>query len=74
MSPRYKKGKRKLNYKFKSLIYNISLIVLVFIIFGFLSSGIKRFFFNSAIDPAYPDLSTLFTQTEYEKKQGIKFK
>ena len=48
------------------------LIVLAVIVFGFLTSGINRIFFNSGIDTNYPDLSTLLTKTSYEKKTGHK--
>ena len=42
------------------------------LVFGFLTSGINRIFFNSGIDADYPDLSTLLTKTPYEKKTGHK--
>ena len=42
------------------------------LVFGFLTSGINRIFFNSGIDADYPDLSTLLTKTSYEKKTGHK--
>ena len=46
--------------------------VLALLVFGFLTSGINRIFFNSGIDANYPDLSTLLTKTPYEKKTGHK--
>jgi hypothetical protein len=46
--------------------------ILVVLVFGFLSSGINRIFFNSGMDADYPNLSTLLTKTSYEKKTGHK--
>ena len=46
--------------------------LLVVLVCGFLTSGINQFFFNSGIDPDYPDLSKLLTKTPYEKKTGHK--
>ena len=46
--------------------------VLAVLVFGFLTSGVNRIFFNSGIDANYPDLSTLLTKTPYEKKTGHK--
>ena len=42
------------------------------LVFGFLTSGFNRIFFNSGIDANYLDLSTLLTKTSYEKKTGHK--
>jgi len=42
------------------------------LVFGFLTSGMKRLFFNSGIDANYLDLSKLLTKTEYEKDTGHK--
>jgi hypothetical protein len=50
----------------------VTLGILSLLVFGFLSSSMKRIFFNSDIDTNYPDLSTLLTKTEYEKSTGYK--
>ena len=39
---------------------------------GFLSSSIERLFFNKGVDINYPNLSTLLTETSYEKQTGHK--
>ena len=44
------------------------------IILGFMLSGIDRLFFNNGYKNEYPDLSTLITQSSYEKKTGHKIK
>ena len=54
------------------IVSNMTIGILALLIFGFLSSGINRIFFNSGIDVEYPDLSTLLTKTYYEKKTGHK--
>ena len=56
----------------KRLISKLTLGILAVLVVGFLVSGIDRIFFNSGIDAEYPDLSTLITQTKYEKKTGHK--
>ena len=56
----------------KRLISKLTLGILAVLVVGFLVSGINRIFFNSGIDAEYPDLSTLITQTKYEKKTGHK--
>ena len=72
MSPRRRSGRRKIKNNFKTLISNVTLGILSLLVFGFLSSSMKRIFFNSDIDTNYPDLSTLLTKTEYEKSTGYK--
>ncbi|SVC45248.1 uncharacterized protein METZ01_LOCUS298102, partial [marine metagenome] len=54
------------------MISNLSFGILGVLVIGFLISGVNRLFFNSGIDANYPDLSTLITQTKYEKKTGHK--
>ena len=56
----------------KRLISKLTLGILSVLVVGFLISGINRIFFNSGIDAEYPDLSTLITQTKYEKNTGHK--
>ena len=72
MSPRKRPNKRKSNNKLKTIVLNVTLGILVVLVFGFLSSGINRIFFNSGMDADYPNLSTLLTKTSYEKKTGHK--
>ncbi len=43
-------------------------------VLGFLVSGVDRLFFNDGHHAEYPDLSTLITQSQYEKKTGHKIK
>ena len=56
----------------KAIFSNVTLGILAVLVFGFLTSGINRIFFNSGINADYPDLSTLLTKTSYEKKTGHK--
>ena len=72
--PRRRKNRRRNKniINLKSLILNITFGCLVIIIIGYLSSGINRLFFNLGEDANYPDLSTLITQTSYEKNTGHK--
>ena len=42
------------------------------IVIGFVISGIDRLFFNDGLDTEFPDLSTLITQSTYEKNTGHK--
>ena len=56
----------------KAIFSNVTLGILAVLVFGFLTSGINRIFFNSGINAEYPDLSTLLTKTSYEKKTGHK--
>ena len=72
MSPRKRPRRRKSNKNLKTIVSNVTLVILVVLVFGFLTSGINRIFFNSGIDADYPDLSTLLTKTPYEKKTGHK--
>ena len=67
---KYKRKSKKINLK--GYFSNLTLGILTLVVFGFLSSGINRFFFNSGVDANYPDLSTLITKTKYEKKTGHK--
>ena len=46
--------------------------LLFLIVVGFVVSGIDRLFFNDGLDTEFPDLSTLITQTSYEKNTGHK--
>ena len=72
MSPRKRPRRRKPNKNLKTIISNVILGIVAVLVFGFLTSGINRIFFNSGIDVDYPDLSTLLTKTPYEKKTGHK--
>ena len=73
MSHRKRNTRRKLKKNnLKRLISKLTLGILSVLVVGFLVSGINRIFFNSGIDAEYPDLSTLITQTKYEKKTGHK--
>ena len=72
MSPRKRPIRRKSNNNLKTISLNVTLGILAVLVFGFLTSGINRIFFNSGIDADYPDLSTLLTKTSYEKKTGHK--
>ena len=56
----------------KKLISNLGIGVLLFILVGFVISGIDRMFFNQGLDTDFPDLSTLITKSHYEKKTGHK--
>ena len=56
----------------KTIVSNATLGILAVLVFGFLTSGINRIFFNSGIEANYPDLSTLLTKTPYENKTGHK--
>ena len=46
--------------------------ILSLIVVGYVLSGFDRIFFNQGMDTEFPDLSTLITQTTYEKKTGHK--
>ena len=72
MSPRNRPSRRKSNNNLKTIVLNVTFGILALLVFGFLTSGINRIFFNSGIDADYPDLSTLLTKTSYEKKTGHK--
>lgn len=72
MSPRKRPSKRKTNKNLKTIVSNVTLGILAVVVFGFLTSGINRIFFNAGIDADYPDLGTLLTKTPYEKKTGHK--
>ena len=72
MSPRKRLRRRKSKLNLKTIVSNLTLVILSVLVFGFLISGINRIFFNSGIDTNYPDLSTLLTKTPYEKKTGHK--
>ena len=72
MSPRKRPIRRKSNNNLKTISLNVTLGILAVLVFGFLTSGINRIFFNSGLDADYPDLSTLLTKTSYEKKTGHK--
>jgi len=67
---KYRRKSKKINLK--GYFSNLTLGILTLMVFGFLSSGINRLFFNSGVDANYPDLSTLITKTKYEKKTGHK--
>ena len=69
--------KRKLRRKSQSnklrkLVSNIAMGLLSLIVIGFVLSGIDRLFFNDGLDTEFPDLSTLITQSTYEKNTGHK--
>ena len=72
MSLRKRPSRRKAKKNLKTFVSNVTLGILAVLVFGFLTSGINRIFFNSGIDADYPDLSTLLTKTPYEKKTGHK--
>ena len=72
MSPKKRPSRIKSNNNLKTISLNVTLGILAVLVFGFLTSGINRIFFNSGIDADYPDLSTLLTKTSYEKKTGHK--
>ena len=67
-----KYGRKSKKINLKEYFSNLTLGILTLMVFGFLSSGINRLFFNSGVDANYPDLSTLITKTKYEKKTGHK--
>ena len=54
------------------MIANVTLGILALLVFGFLTSSMKRIFYNTGVDANYTDLSTLLTKTEYEKNTGHK--
>ena len=72
MSLRKRRNRRKNQKNLKTFVSNVTLGILAVLVFGFLTSGFNRIFFNSGIDASYPDLSTLLTKTSYEKKTGHK--
>ena len=72
MSLRKRPNRRKAKKNLKTFVSNVTLGILALLVFGFLTSGFNRIFFNSGIDADYPDLSTLLTKTPYEKKTGHK--
>jgi len=72
MSLRKRPSRRKTQKNRKNIISNVTLGILAVLVFGFLTSGFNRIFFNSGIDANYLDLSTLLTKTSYEKKTGHK--
>ena len=72
MSLRKRPNRRKAKKNLKTFVSNVTLGILALLVFGFLTSGFNRIFFNSGIDADYPDLSTLLTKTTYEKKTGHK--
>ena len=51
---------------------NASMGLLVILVMGFFISSIDRLFFNDGLDTEFPDLSSLITQTQYEKDTGHK--
>ena len=72
MSLSKRPSRRKTKKNRKNIVSNVTLGILAVLVFGFLTSGINRIFFNSGINADYPDLSTLLTKTSYEKKTGHK--
>ena len=46
--------------------------LLSILVMGFFISSIDRLFFNDGLNTEFPDLSTLITQTQYEKQTGHK--
>ena len=72
MSPRKRPNKRISIKRIKTIVSNVTVGIIAILIFGFIASGINRFFFNSGIDTNYQDLSILLTKTNYEKKTGHK--
>ena len=72
MSLRKRRNRRKNQKNLKTFVSNVTLVILAVLVFGFITSGFNRIFFNSGIDANYPDLSTLLTKTSYEKKTGHK--
>ena len=68
-----KKRKNNLFKKFNQLFTNIWISLLVLFVCGYAASFfIRNFTSNNKTDFEYPDLSTLITQTKYEKKTGHK--
>jgi len=63
---------KKTSNKPKQLVSNLGIGLLFLILVGFVVSGVDRLFFNQGLDTKFPDLSTLITQTQYEKKTGHK--
>ena len=72
MSLRKRRSRRKNQKNLKTFVLNVTLGILAVLVFGFLTSGFNRIFFNSGINADYLDLSTLLTKTSYEKKTGHK--
>ena len=67
-----KKIQRRHIKKRSAIGSKIGISILVFIIIGFIISGIDRLFFNDGLNMESPDLSKLLTKTKYEKKTGHK--
>ena len=63
---------RNKSSKLKKLITNVSMGLLSILVMGFFISSIDRLFFNDGLNTEFPDLSTLITQTQYEKDTGHK--
>ena len=73
MPPRNRKLRRKAKSKrLKVHAANLGIGLISLIVIGFIVSGFDRLFFNDGINTEFPDLSTLITQTHYEKKTGHK--
>lgn len=73
MPPRNRKLRRKAQSKrLKVQAANLGIGLISLIVIGFIVSGFDRLFFNDGINTEFPDLSTLITQTHYEKKTGHK--
>ena len=66
------KRRRKSKDKFNNFLTNLGIGILGIILLAFIISSIDRFFFNPNIEIEYPNLSTLITQTNYEKQTGHK--
>ena len=73
MSPKTRtKSRRSKQKSHRHWAINSLIGVLGIIILGYMISGIDRLFFNEGYNVEYPDLSTLITQSPYEKKTGHK--
>ena len=67
-----KRSNRRSKADIKNIFFNISIGTLSIFTILFLTSMVKQIFFNSGLDLEHPDLSTLITQTIYEKETGHK--
>tara|TARA_B100000029_G_C17181194_1_gene817037 strand:- start:174 stop:710 length:537 start_codon:yes stop_codon:yes gene_type:complete len=75
MSPKSRAKSRKNKLKsYQNWVMNSIIGITGIVVLGFMVSGIDRLFFNDGYTTEYPDLSTLITQSSYEKKTGHKIK
>ena len=64
--------RKKYNKKQTKTVSNFVITTLLIVIAGFVISLTHRLFFNSGLDPNYPDLGSMITKTSYEKQTGHK--